>query len=486
MQVDKISRDQVLKNSFWKLLESTAVPLLQVIVTVILARILSPNDYGMMAIVLVIINFINLFINSGIASYLVFIKTIRKQDFYTSMIINIGVSVVLLLAMVLFAGDIALYYSAPLLKPLIIALAVTLPFNAVSSIYNAYAMKMSMFRVLFVRNLIALPGSGFLALLLAYCGFGVWALVAQQISCSILLFLVIVLTIKITIDGEYKYEWNIIKSMIGYGGFTFLSSCIAFISDNISDLLIGKKINPQQLGYYNRGAQFPTLIVNIINSVLAGVLFPAFATYNTDYYELKEKCRKTIRLLYYAIFPVFFCMLVCAKPIVIITLSEKWLEAVPILQLFCLYYCFLPFLQTSSQVYLATGYVKLRMAGEIFKMASLLPLLFIFVRNGIIAVALCRTFVGFLLVIYTAIINKCILKYSFGELLGDILKPLLFGSCISFGLLIIGYLPFNIYIVSAIQLITGMLLSTTLVKIFRISEVDEIISLVLAKIRSKK
>ena len=135
---------------------------------------------------------------------------------------------------------------------------------------------------------------------------------------------------------------------------------------------------------------------------------------------------------------------------------------------------------------MATGYVKLRMAGEVFKMASLLPLLFIFVHHGIIAVALCRTLVGFLLFIYTAILNKYVLKYSFLDLFGDILKPLLLGVAISLWLLVVGYLPFNIYAVFAIQLITGMLLGVALVKIFKISEADEIISLVLTKIRSKK
>ena len=485
MEIEKLSGKDVLRNSFWKLFESIGSYGIQFLVTIVLARLLSPHDYGLMAIVLVAITFLGLFINSGISSYLVYMKDLRKEDFLTALFVNIIASFVLLTALLLSTGCIASYYSAPSLQPLIAVMSITLPFNAISSVYNAYAMKLSHFKTLFIRNMIALPVSGIIAMAMAFLGYGVWALVAQQVSSSILLALIMVLSIKVNVDGKWRFNQKTIKPMIIYGSYTLLTTIIAFISDNISDLLIAKKINPKQLGYYNRGCHFPSSFSNVSNNVLCGVLFPAFASYNSDISELKEKFRKTVRLLYYGMFPLFFGLIACSKPLILTLLTEKWQDSIPIMQIICLYYLAIPFLQTGSQICLATGYVKIRMVGETIKMIFTLPLLFFFVNYGIEAVACSRVLVNVLLVAVSLIMNRIIMDYRFTEFLSDMSKPFLVGTVVFISTYSLTYLPVGNIIIFLLQMLLGGFVYVASMKALKIEEMEEIIRLVTSKIKGK-
>ena len=485
MEINKLSGKEVLRNSIWKLFESIGSSGIQFLVTVILARLLTPHDYGLMAIVLVVITFLGLFINSGIASYLVFIKDIRKEDFLTAIIINIAASIVLLFLLIISADKIASYYSAPSLTPLITTMAITLPFNAISSVYNAYAAKLSHFKTLFIRNMVALPTSGVIAMIMAYTGFGVWALVAQQVSSSILLAVIMILSIKINIDGHWQFKASAVRPMLSYGGFTLLATIIAFISDNISDLLIAKKINPQQLGYYNRGGHFPSSFSNIANNVLCGVLFPAFASYSSNISELKEKFRKTVRLLYYGMFPLFMGLIACSKPLVLTLLTEKWADSIPIMQIICLFFMAIPFLQTGSQACLATGYVKLRMAGELVKMAFTIPLLFFFVNYGIEAVAFSRVLVNIILIVYSMILNRIIMGYRVSEFISDMLKPFLVGAIVFICIYPLTYLNIDSVYILILQLLIGVTSYYICMKILKIEEMHEMMEMVLGRIKKK-
>ena len=484
MRVENLSKSQVLGNSLWKFFESAGVHLLQMVITILLARMLTPDDYGLMAIVLVVITFLGLFINSGISSYLVYMKEVRKQDFLTLLLFNVIVSIFLMVFLFILADAIASYYSAPSLSPLIKAMSITLPFSAVSSVYNAYAMKMSLFKTLFIRNIIALPVSGVIALTLAFIGSGVWALVIYQICYMLLLSIIIVFTIKIDIDGEWKFDSHIIAPMLKFGGFTMLSSVIAFVSDSISDLLIGKRINTAQLGYYNRGFTFPSVFMSVVNEVLAGVLFPAFASYTYDKISLKDKCRKTLRILYFAIFPLLFGLIGCAKPLVIALLSTKWEEAIPVVQAYCVFFCFIPILQTMSQVYLALGLVKLRAFGEVLKMILTITVLFLLIDYGIIAVVLARTLVNFMLFIYTIIIGKWKMSYGFYEVLRDMAKPLFLSGILLCCIYPIIYIQLPYILILFIQIVLGITIYVSTAKIFKVKELDEIVAMGYSKIKN--
>ena len=485
MKVENLSRGQVLSNTIWKFLESAGVHILQLIVTIILARLLSPDDYGLMAIVLVVITFLGLFVNSGISSYLVYMKDIKKQDFLTALLFNVLLSVALVFFLFLFSDSIANYYNSPILSSLIRAMAIILPFNAISSVYNAYAMKMSLFKTLFLRNIIALPISAIIALSLAFTGWGVWALVLYQISYRLLLSIIIVATIKIKIDGEWRLNGQVVAPMLRYGGFTFLSSFVAFISDSISDLLIGKKISTEQLGYYNRGFTFPNVFMSVINTVLAEALFPAFASYNSNIEELKDKSRKTLRLLYYATFPLLFGLLACAEPLVISLLSEKWAQAIPVIQLYCLFFCAIPFLQTMSQVYLAAGHVKLRSLGEVVKMISTVILLFCFIDYGILAVVFARILVNVILVVYSMIVNRVTMKYCFSEFFKDITPPLLLSLLMLVAIYPISYLPTNYFVIIIMQFVFGTSIYYLVGKRLKVKEIEEMTSIFVSKFQKR-
>jgi len=466
-------------------MESAGVHILQLIVTIILARLLTPDDYGLMAIVLVVITFLGLFVNSGIASYLVYMKDIKKQDFFTALVINVVLSALLVVMLFLISDTIAVYYSAPLLSILIKAMAIILPFNAISSIYNAYAMKMSLFKTLFFRNVIALPTSGIIALALAFTGWGVWALVFYQISYRLLLSFFIVATIKIKIDGEWRFERKVVLPMLRYGGFTFLSSFVAYISDSLSDLMIGKRFHSEQLGYYNRGFTFPSVFMSVVNEVLAGALFPAFASYTSDISSLKTKCRKTLRILYFSIFPLLFGLIACAKPLVLVLLSDKWTNTIPVIQSCCLLFCFIPILQTMSQIYLALGLVRIRTFGEVLKLIVTVAALFFFIDYGIIAVVFARILVNFILFIFTVVISKRKMDYGFIEVIKDAVKPLLLSAVMLGCIYPLIYIPVPNVIILPMQVIFGFTMYVITARILKIKEIEEIKSMLYSKIKNR-
>lgn len=481
--MDSVSREQVVKNSFWKFLESISVQLVQLIITIILARLLNPNDYGLMALVLVSVNFLGLFVNSSISSYLIYIRDIRKEDFCTALILNILVSIVLFIILFIIADNLASFYNSPLLSTLLRTMAITIPLNSISAIYNAFAMKMSLFRTLFVRNLIALPVSGIIALIAAFSGLGVWALVIQHISYSLLLCVIVVLTIKIRLEGCWRFDIGRVFSMLKYGGKVLFSSIIAFISDNISDLLIGKRINAEQLGYYNRGNTFPSTLIYAINNTISGVLFPAFASYNYSLSELKSKYSKTIKILYYLTLPIMFGLAACAEPMINVLLSDKWAQSVPIIQVICIYYCALPFLQTSSQVTLAVGKLNLRIVGEAIKFIVTIIALMCFIDYGIIAVALARLLVNFILVIVTIIINRTIMGYGFRDFIKDLYKPILL-SLFMFGCIYpLSFISVPDWIVLSAQILAGVSIYYLSIRLFKVTEVNDILEAVKSKVR---
>ena len=486
MEINNLSQEQIVKNSFWKFCETVGVQIIQLVVTVVLARLLGPKEYGTMALVLVSINFLGLFVTSSISSYLVYIKDIKKQDFLTALIVNLIVSFLLFLLLLLAAGHIADFYSVPELASMTKVMAIILPFNSISAIYNAYAQKLSLFKTLFLRNTIALPISGVLALLAAYFGLGVWALVIQQISYSFLLCIIVVISIKISIEGEWKINRSMIAPMTSYGLQNIFSSVIAFVSDNLADLMIGKKINAHQLGFYNRGNAFPGTIANVINNVMAGVLFPAFASYQSDIRVLKEKIRKAVRLSYYISIPLLFGMIACAKPLVYSLLSDKWAGAIPIIQIICIYYCATPFLQVCSQAILAVGKLKYRIWGETIKFVATIVTLFFFIDYGIVAVALARLLVNISLVIMTVFINKKIIGYGFCDYLKDLYKPLLLCVVMLIFIYPIVYVPTSALIQLFAQVVIGAIVYLMSVRILKVDEVNEIVSLVVSKIKSSK
>lgn len=485
MEISGISRSQVIRNSIWKFSETIGVQLFQAIITIILARLLSPNDYGLMSIIMIATNFLALFVNSGISSYLVYLKDIKKQDFLTALIFNLVVSLLLMGLLIGGAGFVAKFYNAPQLTPMIMVTSSILPLGAISSVYNSYAIKMSLHKSLFYRNMIAVPISGILSVVLALEGFGIWTLVINILVYNVLLTIIIALSIKINIDGYWRFEFESLKKMCSYGFFTLLSTIVAFISDNISDLFIGKKINASQLGVYNRGRNFPDYIFSSVNTVISTVLFPAFASYNQDISELKSKCRKSLKLLNTIAFPILFGFIACAPSFVYVVLTDKWSECIPIIQIICLYYCFVPFLQIGSQIYLAIGKTKIRAYGEFIKLSVTLIFLAIFIKYGIIGIAFAKFLVGFVMFLYSVILNYRFMKYNILELLIDCYKPLLSATLMAVAIYPLTYLHLDRLVILIIQILVGVVIYTISSLILKNEDVNELVRKLFVSFRTK-
>lgn len=482
MEVKCVSGNQVVKNSFWKLCESIGVQVIQLIVTLVLARIIGPEEYGLIALVLVSINFVNLFVTSSLSTYLIYITNIRKQDFFTCLVINILIALLLVIVLYFVAPAIADFYGSEKLVDLIRAMSITVLFTSLSSVYNAYAVKMSQHKRLFIRNMISIPISGAIALIMALTGFGIWSLITQQIIYNVLLAVIIVLTIKIDIDGSWSLDCKVFKPMFAYGGATLLTTFIAFVSDNINDLFIGKKIDAINLGYYNRGNAFPGVIANVLNNLAISVFFPAFSSYKNDNSDLKVKFRKSTMVLYYVCFPIFMGLSVCSEAFVNFILTDKWVGAIPVIQLTCLYYCAMPFLQISSQVFLAIGKLKIRAVGEVVKMVLTIIFLFSFIDYGITAIAVSRVILAFLMVLFSCTISYYYIRYSFIEFIKDVTPPFLLSLFMVACIYPIGMLSMPAFLVLLLQVVVGGIIYLISLRLLKVQEILLLLSIIKKKV----
>lgn len=212
-------------------------------------------------------------------------------------------------------------------------------------------------------------------------------------------------------------------------------------------------------------------------------MFPAFVTYRDNMSELKDKCRKTYTLLSYAMFPILCGFAVCAKPFVLFTLTEKWLGCVPIIQLVCIYFCTIPYLQTISQLYLAVGKVKIRVWGEVIKMVLTVSLLFAFIKYGINVVASLKVLVALLMILFTLVLNKILFSFPINEFFKDIMKPAILTLIMCVLIYPLVFLPISPLIIVLLQVIIGGGIYFLLLKIFNVKEFFYIKDIILQRIK---
>jgi len=273
-------KKRTIKSLFWKLVERTGFQLVQVVVSLIIARILGPKQYGMVAILLIFISISQVFVQSGLSTALIRKHNSDDQDFstvfYTSLIIALFIYLILYIS----APFIAVFYDMLQLKEMLRVLGIMLFFGAFNSIQVAYISKNLEFKKYAVSSLVAAIGSGIIGVYFAIKGYGAWALVYQQLFNQILACIFMLSIVKWR--PKFLYSVDSLKELFSFGWGVMISQLVGVIHTDIRSLVIGKAFSVSDLAFYDKGKQFPQIIVKNIDTSINSVMFPVYAKFQDD------------------------------------------------------------------------------------------------------------------------------------------------------------------------------------------------------------
>src|SRR5680860_1232819 len=286
---DEVNKSKILSSLFWKLMEGGGTQGIQFIVSIVLARLLLPEDYGIIALVTIFVIIANVFVQSGFNTALIQKKDANEADFSSVFYLSLFVASLLYVILFFAAPLIAVFYDEPQLILVLRAISITLFFGAFNSIQNAVVARKMQFKKLFFSSLGAIVVSGTVGIVMAYAGFGVWALVLQQITNQLLITVILWFTVKWR--PRLLFSFKKVKGLFSYGWKLLVSSLINTLYMELSSLIIGKMYNAEMLGFYNRGKQFPALIVTNIDGSIQSVMLPALASQQDNRQRVKDMVR---------------------------------------------------------------------------------------------------------------------------------------------------------------------------------------------------
>ncbi|MGL5052215.1 MAG: lipopolysaccharide biosynthesis protein [Cetobacterium sp.] len=447
-------KSKVLSSLFWKLSERAGTQGIQFIIQMILARLLSPEDYGVIAIITIFIGLANVFIQSGFSTALIQKKDADEDDFSSVFYLSLVIAGILYVILYLTAPFIADFYKINELTKILRVLSLTLFLGAFNSIQNTVISKTMAFKKQFFSSLIAAVFSGILGIYLAYNGHGVWALVYQQLASQASICLVLLYVVKWR--PKLIFSFRKVKALFKFGSRLLASSLLDTLYMNITSLVIGKVYAPSMLGYYNRGNQFPQLIVSNFNGSIQSVMFPALSSEQDNKVRVKEIVRRSIVTSSYLIFPLMIGLMIISEPLVRLLLTDKWLPCVPYLKIFCLSYSLWPIHTANLQAINAIGRSDIFLKLEIIKKILGITILIISVNYGVYGITVGVLISGILSSFINSYPNKDLLGYGYSEQAKDIVPSLIISLIMGFGILLLSFLNLGSLMLILFQIILGL------------------------------
>ncbi|MGL4801682.1 MAG: lipopolysaccharide biosynthesis protein, partial [Cetobacterium sp.] len=450
----------------WKLLERGGTQGIQFVIQIILARLLTPEDYGLIAIIMIFIALANVFVQSGFSTALIQKKNADEEDFSSVFYLSFGIATILYAILYFIAPLISDFYKNIELIKILRVLSLTLFLGTFNSIQNTVIAKNMDFKKQFLSSLIAGVISGLIGIFMAYKSFGVWALVYQQLSNQ----LIICLTLSVVVKWRPKltFSFSKIKKLFVFGSKLLISSLLDTLYMNVTSLVIGKVYTPAMLGFYNRGNQFPQLIVSNFNGSIQAVMFPALSAEQENRQRVKEIVRRSIVTSSYIIFPLMIGLVVIAESMVKLLLTDKWLPCVPYLRIFCLSYALWPIHTANLQAINALGRSDIFLKLEIIKKILGVIILIISLKYGVYAIAVGVLISGIISSFINGYPNKKLLNYGYLEQFRDIIPSLLIS--LAMGIIVYGLalLKVNNILIIAIQTFFGLIVYLLLSYLFKL------------------
>lgn len=454
----RIVQSKVASGFMWKLLERFGVQGVQFVLQIVLARLLDPQHYGVLSIMIIFTNLANIFVQRGFSTSLIQNKDVTEEDYSSILWVSLTIALGLYVLLFFTAPWIAGFYEIPSIVVPFRVLALMLIPGAFNSVQLAKISREMDFKRVFQSNIAGIIISGLLGIMLAYMGAGLWALVAQSITN----ITVVCIVMWFTVDWRPRWICNIkrVKVLFAYGWKLLVSSLLDTLYIDLSSLIIGKKYDSGTLGYYNRGKQFPQFLMNSINGAVQSVMLPAMAEQQDEKNRVKSLMRNSITISAYVVFPMMAGLAAVAEPLVELLLTDKWLFCVPYMRIFCFAYAFYPIHSCNLQAINAMGrsdlFLKLEIIKKSYGIVALTIAVFCF--DSPIAIALIdvvTTWLGWFVNSYP---NKKLIGYSFKEQMADLLPPMIMTIIMCVSVMLIGNLNIGTVAMLCLQIVVGVII----------------------------
>lgn len=478
------TKSKVISSLFWKFMESGGTQGIQFLVQIVLARLLLPEDFGTVAIVMVFITLARVFIESGLNTALIQKKNADDLDFSSVFYLSLLLSAVLYIIVSWFSPFIASVYQEPELVPILRVLSTSLFLGAINSIQKAYIAKKMLFKKLFFSSLYSILFSGVLGIAAAFAGLGVWALVVQQLTNQLLITITLWFTVKWR--PQLVFSRGRLKELMSFGWKLLFASLSNAIYLELRTLIIGAIYTPALLGYYSRGEQFPKVIANHLDGPIQSVLFPTLSAQQDNKNRVKEMVRRAIVSSSFLVFPTMIGLAAVAEPLVVLVLTEKWLPSVPFLRIFCLSYALRPMHTANLQAIKALGKSDIFLRLTLVKNMIGLIVLIISIPYGMYAIAFGTVITGLSSSLIYAYPNKKLIGYTYIDQWRDIGPSLLISLVMGIGVHVLGLASLPIWQVLTLQIFSGITLYILLARLFRVESYNYLLQTMKDVIRTTR
>jgi O-antigen/teichoic acid export membrane protein len=444
------------KALLWKLMERFGVQGIQFVLQIILARLLDPEHYGVLSLMIVFTSLANVFIQNGLNTALIQNKEVTEEDYSSVFWVTLGMAGILYAAIFFGAPYVAVFYDMPdIILPLRVLALMLFP-GAINSVQIAKVSKELDFRKVFTSNVLAIIVSGIIGITVALLGGGLWALVVQSLFNVVVACVVMLFTVRWKL--RFSCDWERMKILFAFGWKLMVSGLLDTLYQDLRSLVIGKKYDSSTLGYYNRGKQFPQFIITAINGAVQSVMLPVMSKKQDDTTGIRQLTRISIITSSYLIFPLMAGLAGVAEPMVRLLLTDKWLPCVPYLQIYCFTLAFYPVHSCNLQAINAMGrsdiFLKLEMAK---KTVGIIALIIAVARfNSPIAIALTGAVTTLISCFINATPNKDLIGYAYFEQMWDILPAFLSSILMLIAVLFVGKLQLPVVLVLVLQVFTGI------------------------------
>lgn len=463
------------KGVFWSLIERFGTQGVQFLVMLVMARLLSPNDYGVVGMLVVFVAIAQAFVDGGFSQALIRKKDRTEVDNSTVFYFNIVVSVLIYLIFYLFAPCVSTFYNMPTLTPFMRVICLSIIINAFGVVQRALFNANIDFKAQAKASLIAIVISGAIGITLAFRGFGPWALVWQQLSN------LVVNTLFLWIYSEWRpilaYSWKSFNELFSFGSKLLATSLLNAIYNNIQTIVIGKLYAAKSLGLYTRAAHFADLPSQQFTSVFMRVTFPVLCKVQDDLERLTSVYRRMLRVSAYIVFPLLIGMAAVAHPMIEVFIGKQWIECAYMLQIICFAEMWYPIHAINLDILQVSGRSDLFLKIEIYKKIVSLALLAISAPFGIIAMCYSNLLSSLICLYINTYYSSKILGISLLSQLKDLFPTISLAMVMFVIVQVVIFFISNVFAQLVVGVIVGVIVYISLSYILRFSEFKELISL---------
>ena len=456
----------VFTNLIWRFMERGGAQLVSFVVSIVLARLLEPELYGTIALVTVITSILNVFVDSGMANALIQKKDSDDLDFSSVFYFNVGFCLVLYAGLFVAAPLISRLYGMPDLVPIIRVLGLTIVVSGVKNVQQAYVSKTMQFRRFFFSTLGGTLFSAAVGIAMAYMGFGIWALVMQQLLNAAVNTAILWLTVGWRPKRMFSFER--LTGLISYGWKLLASALLDTVYLKLYQLVVGLKYTASDLAFFNKGDQLCVLVVENINASIDSVLLPVLSSEQDNKDSVREMTRRAIKTSSYIMMPIMAGMAVCAEPLIRLLLTEKWLPCVPYMQVFCICYALYPLHTANLNAIKAMGRSDIFLKQEIIKKILITAVIFATMGISAFAIALGEIVSGLASLLINAWPNRKLMGYMYRMQLRDIMPAALASLAMAAVVWPVTLLGLNDFVTLIIQVPLGVAVYVAISAVFKI------------------